>query len=69
MFQYSLKQSERAFIKKELESLLWKKIIVLSEPEQGEIVSPIFVWEKPDRGYRLILNLKKLNEKVEYKKI
>ena len=67
-FQYPLKQSETTFIKKELESLLQKKVIVPSEPEQGEIVSPIFVRVKPDGGYRLILNLKKLNEKEEYKK-
>ena len=33
MFQYPLKQSETAFIKKKLESLLQKKIIVLSESE------------------------------------
>ena len=67
-FQYPLKQSETTFIKNELESLLQKKVTVSSEPEQGEIVSPIFVRVKPDGGYRLILNLKKLNEKVEYKK-
>ena len=36
-FQYLLKQSE-----KELESILQKKVIVPSVPEQGEFVSPIF---------------------------
>ena len=66
---HPLKQNETTFIKKELEFLLQKAKgrIVPSEPERGENFSPIFVREKPDGGYRLILNLKKLNEKVEYK--
>ena len=67
-FRYPLKQSETILIKKELEFLPQKKVIVPSEPEQGEYASPIFVREKPDRGCKLILNLKKLNEKIEYKK-
>ena len=66
-FQYPLKQSETTFIKKGA-GVLTPKVIVPSELEQGEIVSPIFVREKPDGDYRLILNIQKLNEKAEYKK-
>ena len=34
--------------------------------EQVEYVSPIFITPKSDGGYRLILNLKRLNEEVVY---
>ena len=33
--------------------------------EEGEFISPIFVTPKSDGGYRLILNLKSLNEYIE----
>ena len=33
--------------------------------EQEEYISPIFVTTKNDGGYRLILNLKNLNENIE----
>ena len=32
-----------------------------------QFVSPIFIIHKPDRGIRLILNLKSLNEYVKYR--
>ena len=35
---------------------------------KGEFISPIFVRHKPDGGFRLILNLRKLNEVAEYNK-
>ena len=66
-FQYPLKQIEKTFLKKLLKSLLQKKLIVPSEPEQGEFTSPILVREKTGGGCRLIWNLKKLIEKTEYK--
>ena len=51
-----------------IESLLKKEVVVESYHEPGEYVSPIFVTEKSDGGYRLILNLKKLNKLAEHKK-
>ena len=33
---------------------------------KGEYVSPIFVKPKTDRSYRLILNLKKLDEEIPF---
>ena len=33
--------------------------------EEGEFISPIFVTPKSDGGYRLILNLKSLNEYID----
>ena len=50
----------------EIESMLKKKIIVASSHEDGEFLSPIFPVPKQDDGLRIILNLKKLNEYVEY---
>ena len=40
--------------------------IVPSSHEPGEFISPIFVRPKDDGSFRLILNLKKLNEHTEY---
>ena len=67
-YQYPLNKKEHNFIEEELKNLLRKKVIKKSLPEPGEFISPIFVREKTDGGFRLILNLKKLNETVEYKK-
>ena len=50
----------------EIESMLQKEIIVRSTHENGEYLSPIFPVPKQDGGIRIILNLKKLNEYVEY---
>ena len=47
---------------------LRKGVVVESYHEPGEYIFPIFVTEKSDGGYRLILNLKKLNKLAEYKK-
>ena len=33
---------------------------------EGEFISPIFIVPKKDGAYRMILNLKKINEKVSY---
>ena len=40
-----------------------------SSNEPGEFISPIYLRRKSDGGYHLILNLKKLNESVEYSQI
>ena len=56
------------FVDIEIESLLKKGVVVESYHEPGEYISLIFVTEKSDGGYRLILNLKKLNKLAEYKK-
>ena len=51
----------------EVKRLLTKKIIVKCDHEKGELISPIFLREKSDGdGFRMILNLKKLNEVSEY---
>lgn len=44
-----------------------RNVIALSNDESGQ-VSLIFVRQKKDGSYHMILNLKALNENVEYKK-
>jgi len=51
---------------KEIMSLLTKGVIVRSKHESGEFISPIFTVPKPDGNVRLILNLKRFNESVQY---
>lgn len=41
-------------------------VIKKVEPEEGQFLSPIFVRPKKNGEYRMILNLKKLNEFVPY---
>ena len=49
----------------EIKKLLHRNIIMKTEHEEGEFISPIFLRDKGDGSYRLILNLKKLNENME----
>ena len=66
-FQYPFKAEELAFLDEEINRLLQKRIIVECVHEEGELVSPIFLRPKSDgEGYRMILNLKKLNQVSEY---
>ena len=62
-------ENENRAVDEEIEKLLKKKVIQKSCPETGQVVSPIFVREKKDGSHRMILNLKDLNQQVEYKKI
>ena len=47
-----------------VQKFLGKKVITRSSHERGEIISPIFLREKPDGSHRLILNLKQTNVSV-----
>ena len=66
-FQYPFGQEEQAFIINEVDRLLDKGVIMVSTHEEGEFISPIFLRPKSDGdGFRLILNLKELNNVSEY---
>ena len=41
-------------------------VVVPSQPKSGEFVSTVFARPKKDGNFRMILNLAKLNEHVEY---
>ena len=62
----SFSSEEHTFIGKEINSLLRKGVIKESFHEPGEFISPIFLTPKSDGSFRLILNLKKLNEFMPY---
>ena len=64
-YQYPSNDTDDVFIESEIQNLLKKGVIRTSSHEPGEFISPIFPREKSYGGYRLILNLKKLNESVE----
>ena len=42
------------------------EVIIESEHQKGQFLSPIFVRHKSDGSFRLILNLKRLNEVTQY---
>ena len=65
--EYSTTSEEASILNDEVHKLLNMGVIELSYPEPGQVVSPIFLREKPDGSHRMILNLKKLNEDVVYK--
>jgi len=53
-------------ITKEIDSLLQMGVIETCQPSDDEYISPVFMVQKSDGSFRKILNLKKLNEFVEY---
>ena len=59
-------RQEQEIIDVEIDKLLIKGVISETTHCRGEYISTIFVRPKKDGGHRLILNLKSLNEHVEY---
>ena len=64
--EINLTRQEQEVIDVEIDKLLIKGVISETTHCHGEYISTIFVRPKKDRGHRLILNLKSLNEHVEY---
>ena len=64
-FQKFLDQGIEA-INKEIEKLKQKGVMKETHHEDGGFISPIFVTPKKDGSYRLILNLKDLNQYIKY---
>lgn len=59
-------EKESEIITNEIGKLLKLGVLKIVEPVDGQYLSPIFVRPKKNGEYRMILNLKKLNEHVEY---
>ena len=57
---------EQHIIQNEIDNLLNKGVIKGTTRCEGEFISTIFIRPKKDGTYRLILNLKNLNDHVEY---
>ena len=67
--EYQFSVGEQQAIDNEITEFLAKNLIELSNPEQGEIISPIFIRPKKESGkVRVIFNLKHLNDAVTYRK-
>ena len=66
--EYKHTKEEIDFLDSEMVKLLNKGIIAKSVDEQPQYISNIFLRDKKDGSYRMILNLSDLNESVEYHK-
>ena len=58
---------EKSIIKLEINKLLKKGVITKCQKEEDYFISTLFIREKKDGTFHTILNLKYLNEFVEYK--
>jgi len=65
-FPIKMNPNEKLAIDLEIQKLLGKGVIEESWHEEGEFISNIFTRPKKDGGLRMILNLKQLNEGLEY---
>ena len=66
--QPTFSDEENRAVEEEIKKLLKMGVIRKTEQQQNQFLSPIFVKEKKDGSHRMILNLKRLNEYVEYQK-
>ena len=65
-FNQRFNKNETRHLQKLLHEMENKQIIKVAAQQPGQILSSIFLRPKKDGTYRLILNLKKFNENVEY---
>ena len=65
-FQVKFNKKEEEIIDAEIKQLLEKSVIREVEYQEGQFLSPIFVRPKKNGEYRMILNLKSLNEYISY---
>ena len=57
---------EELILADEIKSFQQKGVIKESQHEEGEFISPIFLVPKSEDSFRMILNLKRLNENMPY---
>ena len=65
-FPYDLGPDKETHVNKEIANLLVKGVVTVVQPVEGQFISNVFVRPKPNGDFRLILNLSKMNENVEY---
>lgn len=65
--EYVFKAEERVIIDQEIAKLLDLKVITLTQRQFGQVISPIFLREKKNGEFRMIINLEKLNTHIAYK--
>lgn len=59
-------EKERTVISEEISTLVKEGIVSECEHIKGEVISTVFLREKKDGTWRMILNLKRLNSQVTY---
>ena len=64
--EITFSSKEELFLADQIENLLQKGVIKESQHEEGEFTSPIFLVPKSEDSFRMILNLKRLNEYMPY---
>lgn len=64
--QHDFNAQETQIIDNEIEKLKQMKVLVPAEWDEHQFLSPIFLRPKKNNEYRMILNLKNLNEYVPY---
>ena len=65
--QYHFSKNECVMVGEEIKKLLDLDVIIPVQNCEGQILSPIFLRPKKNGEYRMVLNLKKLNEHIPYK--
>ena len=65
-FQHPFGSKEHTYAAEEIRRLIKKEVVIVSKHDVGQFISPIFVRPKHDGLFRLILNLRKLNEITQY---
>lgn len=65
--EYCFSVNECKILEQEINKLLVKGVIQKAEHLPHEFISGIFLRQKKDGSYRMILNLKQLNEFIEYR--
>ena len=66
--EYKFTDVEKAALSIEIDKMLEKHIIVKADWEDEQYISNIFLRDKKDGSFRIILNLSTLNEMIEYHK-
>ena len=61
-----LTKKEESLIDLEIQAMLRTGAIRMVDKSQNQFLSPIFLVEKKDSGYRPVINLKKLNQNIPY---
>ena len=59
-------KSEMIVLQEEIASLLAKDVLEECEFHPDQVLSSVFFIQKPDKSYRTIFNMKRLNEVIEY---
>jgi hypothetical protein len=61
-YQCNFNAKETSIMQKEIQKLLDIRVLIEVKNDEEQFLSPIFLWPKPNGEYRMILNLKKIQQ-------